>query len=305
MSEVPQIPDNGGRDEGPRRAVQAVDTGRDNRVDAWQPEQQGYGPYGDEDTKPFDIYKYLRIATKYKGLIAGITLAVFSITALSTFMTTPIYKATSSIQIDREASKVLDKGEVDTQETGGQDFYLTQYQLLQSRSLAERVVTALSLGSDKAFNKTVAPSLFGLVQSKHSGLIFSDEQTKAADAKVAADNNSSATQRLLDGLEIQPVKGSRIVNIAFNHPDPAVAQRVANGYADIFITDSLDRRFEASAYARKFLEDRLAQIKAKLEDSEKQAVQYADEKGIITVGDGKTVVDADVEAVNAKLTVAR
>ena len=304
MNQFPQIPDNSRRDVNNRRAVQTVDTNRETRVDTYQ-EPQGYGPYGDEDTKPFDIFKYLRIATTYKWLIAGITLAIFAVSALSTFMTTPIYKATSSIQIDREASKVLDKGEVDTQETGGQDFYLTQYQLLQSRSLAERVVTALSLGSDKAFNKTVAPSLFGLVQSKLSGLIFSDEQTKAADAKVAADNNSSATQRLLDGLEIQPVRGSRIVNIAFNHPDAAVAQRVANGYADIFITDSLDRRFEASTYARKFLEDRLAQIKAKLEDSEKQAVQYADEKGIITVGDGKTVVDADVEAVNAKLTEAR
>lgn len=306
MSEVPQIRDNSRRDDGSRRAVQTVDP-RETRIDTYQ-EPQGYGPYGDEDTKPFDIFKYLRIATKYKWLIAGITLAVFAVTALSTFMTTPIYKATSSIQIDREATKVLDKGDVNNEEAGGQDFYMTQYQLLQSRTLAERVAAALSLGNDKAYNATVAPSLLSMIRSKISGLIFSDDKTDSdaqATAKATADRNRAAATRLLLGLEVQPVRGSRIVTISFSHPDPAVAQRIANGYADVFITDNLDRRFEASAYARKFLEERLAQLKAKLAESEKQVVEYADDKGIITVGDNKTVVDADVEAINTKLTEAR
>jgi succinoglycan biosynthesis transport protein ExoP len=303
MNEVPQIRDNSRRDDGGRRSVQTVDTGRDTRIDTYQ-EPQGYGPYGDEDTKSFDIFKYVRIAMKYKWLIAGITLAVFAVTALSNFMTTPIYMATSSIQIDREASKILDKGDVNGTETGGQDFYLTQYQLLQSRTLAERVAVALSLGNDKAFNSTVAPSLLSLIRSKISALIFSDEE-QPEDATVTADKNRAAAARLMGGLDIEPLRGSRIVTISFFHPDPAVAQRVANGYADVFITDNLDRRFEASAYARKFLEERLSQLKSKLEESEKQAVQYADDKGIITVGEGKTVVDADVEAINTKLTEAR
>ena len=104
---------------------------------------------------------------------------------------------------------------------------------------------------------------------------------------------------------IEPVRNSRIVRLTFSHPNPAVAQRVANGYAEVFITDNLDRRFEATAYARRFLEERLTQIKAKLEESERLIVQYADEKGIVSIGEGKTVVDNDLEALNTKLTEAR
>ncbi|PZF78779.1 hypothetical protein DK847_02995 [Aestuariivirga litoralis] len=305
MNQVPQIPDNSRRDEGGRRAMQAADAARDTRLDVYQ-EPQGYGPYGDEDTKAFDVFKYLRIVTKYKWLIAGIALAVFAVTAVSTFMTTPIYKATASIQIDREATKVLDKGDVGNEESGGEDFYNTQYQLLQSRTLAERVAAALALANDKEFNAAVAPSLVTLLKGKLLALIFSDDKADAeAEAQASSDRNREAASRLLDGLEVQPVRGSRIVNVSFSHPDPAVAQRIANGYAEVFITDNLDRRFEASAYARKFLEERLAQLKAKLEETEKQVVQYADEKGIITVGDGKTVVDADIAAINTKLTEAR
>lgn len=301
ISNTEQGPD---RDDGRRRAVQPVERGRETRVDTYVGEPQGYGPYGDEDTKPFDIFKYLRIASKYKWLIAGITLAVFAVTAVSTFMTTPIYKATASIQIEREASKIVEKGDIVNEETGGQDFYQTQYQLLQSRTLAERVASALSLGNDPAFNREIAPSLLQLIKSKLLGLIFPDE-TSSTDPIIAVDRNKSAAARVQEDLEVQLIRGSRIATVSFSHPDPAVAERVANGYADVFITDNLDRRFEATAYARKFLEERLAQLKGRLEESEKQLVVYADEKGIITVGEGKTVVDADIESINTKLTEAR
>ncbi|WP_421693809.1 GumC family protein [Aestuariivirga sp.] len=313
MNEIPHSDFGADRDHArrPQRAIQPVETGRETRPEIFQPEPQGYGPYGDEDAKTFDIFKYLRIATKYKWLILGIAGSVLAITAVSTFMMTPIYKATASIQIEREATKVLDKGDVDNEEAGGQDFYQTQYQLLSSRTLSERVAAALSLGNDPAFNTEVAPSLLTLIRSKLAGLIFSEDNAPAGEATSAEAQSAtdaldlSAAARLRGGLQIEPVRGSRIVNVSFNHPDPNVAKRVANGYAEVFITDNLDRRFEATAYARKFLEERLAQLKAKLEESEKLLVKYADEKGILTVGEGKTVVDSDIEALNTKLTDAR
>ena len=152
-------------------------------------------------------------------------------------------------------------------ELGGQDFYQTQVQLLQSRTLAERTAAALSLSRDEAFNQTAAPSLISMITSNLRGLIIAGETPADAEAsgeKVDAggEDNKSAARRLQDDLDIQLLRGSRIATISFSHPNPAVAQRVANGYAETFITDNLDRRFEATAYARKFLEERLAQLSA-------------------------------------------
>jgi polysaccharide biosynthesis transport protein len=297
---------------GPERATLPVESVRGRQPQVFERQPQGYGPYGDEDTRPFDIFKYLRILTKYKWLIAGVIILVTGLTAVSTFMMTPIYRATASIQIERDVTKIIEKGEVEFEDTSGGEFYQTQYQLLSSRTLAERVSEALRLGDDKAFNIPVSPTLFNLIRAKLtefiSSLIFTETTRRAEEQTAAppeAKNNKAAVGRLMGGLRIEPVRGSRIVNIYFNHPDPAVAQRIANGYAEVYITDNLDRRFETTAYARKFLEERLQQLKARLEESEKQLVQYADDKGIITLGEGKTVVDSDIEAVNSKLTEAR
>lgn len=299
---------------GQERASLPVESQRGRPPQTFPREPQGYGPYGDEDTRPFDIFKYLRILTKYKWLIAGVALIIFALTAVSTLMMTPVYQATASIQIDRDAKKIIEKGEVEMEDTSGIEFYQTQYQLLSSRTLAERVAAALRLGDDSAFDAAVTPTLFSMISGALTGfvssLIFSEqkpaaEERSAEAAAAAGDRSAAAAGRLVGGLRIEPVRGSRIVNIHFNHPNPAVAQRVANGYAEVFITDNLDRRFEATAYARKFLEERLQQLKAKLEESEKLLVEYADEKGILTLGEGKTVVDSDIEATSGKLTEAR
>ena len=280
---------------------------RDPRPTVYQRDAAAYAP-DEGDEKPFDIYKYLRIVTKYRWLIASITLAALALTAVSTLMLTPIYRATASIQIEREAANIVDKGQVVAEDSSGFEFYQTQYLLLSSRTLAERVAAALALGDDTAFNVQVSPTLFNYVKGLLLGLIIPSpppgDQDEAARSASSADRNAAAAGQLLGGLSIEPVRDSRIVRVSFSHPDPAVAMRVANGYAEVFIKDNLDRRFEATSYARRFLEERLGQLKAKLEESERLLVQYADEKGILSIG-GKAVADSDVEAINTKLTESR
>ena len=80
--------------------------------------------------------------------------------------------------------------------------------------------------------------------------------------------------------------------------------KVANGIADAYIAENLDRRYGATESARKFLEDRLQQLKLKLEEFEKQLVAYADQAKIISATDGQTLTELDLTAANAALTQA-
>ena len=73
-----------------------------------------------------------------------------------------------------------------------------------------------------------------------------------------------------------------MVRISFDSPDPIWAQTIANAVAQGFTDANLERRYGSSAYARKFLEEKLAELKVKLEDSEKALVAYADKEQIIT-----------------------
>jgi polysaccharide biosynthesis transport protein len=264
-----------------------------------------YYPQVDVAEEPggFDFYKYLRVFTKYRWLIISIVATTLAIATVLTFLMVPIYRATSSIQIDREAMSVVKVDGLQPDETqgAGLEFYQTQYELLASRSLAERVVSTLALTSDNQFN-VENKSLFASIKS----VIFGDGGEDIVSTQNATEAKTSrSVTRLTKALSVAPVRGSRIVKINIDHPDPQVAQRIANGFAEVFIADNLDRRYDATSYARKFLEDRLQQLKVKLEESEKLAVKYAEEQGIINLTDNKNLSSTDLEAVNTKLAEAR
>src|SRR5262249_55665124 len=96
--------------------------------------------------------------------------------------------------------------------------------------------------------------------------------------------------------------------ISFDSPSPVWAQRIANGVADSYVSSNLERRYGATAYARNFLKERLAELKLKLEESEKALVAYAEEKELI--GDVKpsskdresaSLAESDLAALNTAL----
>jgi polysaccharide biosynthesis transport protein len=250
----------------------------------------------------FDVYKYLRILNKYRWLILASIATALLLGGLITYLSTPVYRATVSLQIDRDTLNIVKVDGLQPEEQGASaEFYQTQYELLASRSLAERVVTTLGLSNDDAFNRrAVSPLSFIRDQ-----ILSKPAEDETAAPVTQEDLTRKTVDRLKKMLTVAPVRGSRIVKVSVDHQDPAVAQRLANGYGDVFIADNLDRRFEATSYARKFLEERLQQLKARLEETEKQLVTYAEEQGIIQLDGNKNLSSSDLEAINTKLAEAR
>src|SRR5262249_10087558 len=117
-------------------------------------------PYGEfinvDQGSEFDprkaIFTYLGLALKYRWLILTFCTVALAIGVMVTFTSTPIYRATVSIQIDRQAAKVV---KTDSQPDYGDvsdRFYQTQYDLLRSRMMAERVASDLDLVSASGFD---------------------------------------------------------------------------------------------------------------------------------------------------------
>jgi capsular exopolysaccharide synthesis family protein len=80
-----------------------------------------------------------------------------------------------------------------------------------------------------------------------------------------------------------------------------LAEKIANGVAEGYIAVNLERRYEASAYARDFLEKRLQQLKVKLAESEKQLVAYAEAQELVTAGDNQNLSMTNLAAANDEL----
>jgi len=249
----------------------------------------------ERDEDEIDLLEYWNILRDRKWLIAAVTGGVMALALVLTLLTTPIFRASSTLQIDRETIKVVDVGGLTPAESPyDEDFYQTQYELLQSRALALRVIQDLKLVDNPAF--------------KDDGASNKSAEVKGA-APVA--RGLQARERelvddVLGGLTIEPVRNSRLVKIDYDSPDPVLAARITNAWGQAFIASNLERRLDATSYARKYLEERLAQLKNRLEDSEKQLVQFATAQQIVSVGEDKPSLSAqNLTDLNASLAQAQ
>ena len=106
-------------------------------------------------------------------------------------------------------------------------------------------------------------------------MIFPDKPGEKLDL---AQRKAAAAGLIQGGLSVVQAPNSSMVRISFDNPDPGWAQTIANAVAQGFTDLNLERRYGSSAYSRKFLEEKLAELKVKLEDSEKALVAYAGQR---------------------------
>jgi len=123
----------------------------------------------------------------------------------------------------------------------------------------------------------------------------------------AADAESEELGKFVDDhLTIDPVRDTRLVTINFDSPDPALSSKIANAVADNFIAANLEHTFNASNYARTYLEGRLAQLKQKLSDSAAHLVEIATQEKLFLDVDGKTpLTTSNLALLNADMANAQ
>ncbi|MBI1399415.1 MAG: polysaccharide biosynthesis tyrosine autokinase [Hyphomonas sp.] len=237
-------------------------------------------PY-EEEGGGFDFWGAVRTVMRRKFMIFAILVLGLSVAMLLALRVTPLYQATATIEIQREETRIIETGSVEPTMVADSEYMATQYALLKSRALAERVVETLDLAADENYA----------------------DQDLGRELRVR-----EAADTIAENLKVSPEGRSRVIKVSLVSSDPADAARVANTLVDSFIEGSLERKFNTTAYARKFLEERLATAKSALEEAERKLVDYAQQQDILEVstnaGNTSLSVDALV-ALNQELAKAQ
>lgn len=259
----------------------------------------------DADPDEIDLLAYWRILVKRRRLIAGVLAGVVALALMITLMTQPQYRATVLMQVEKEGPPIVaTQGAMPFYDGGDPEFLNTQYELLRSRALAERVANEMNLTAE-TLDGLDDPGWLGRV----IGLLRPAPKAKAADASRPQSSEAllqEATEVIQDGLSVDPVKASRLVRLSFDSPDPGFSTRVINAVAEGFIASSLERRMGTTSYAKTYLEDQLQQTKGKLEDSERKLVEFAQQQGLVNTGEeGTSLATQNLTELNGMLAAAQ
>lgn len=235
------------------------------------PEPAGTAPAHADAT--VDLRKFWGLIVKRRLFLLGIVAVAIVLGIIVTLIMTPIYRATTAIQIEREATKVLEGQDVQPVEQAmeAERFLQTQIDLLGSRTLALEVADALGLQSSRSTFLTDMG-----VSENFEGL---------EPARARALRRELIIKTLSENLNILWTRNSRVVRLTFDSPDAGMSQRIVNMFATKFIASNLERRFQSTAYARDFLQRRLDETKNRLEASERQMIAYAREAQLIDASD--------------------
>ncbi len=249
------------------------------------------------DEEEIDLREYWRVIVQRKWTIIFFTLIMVFGAFIATYLMTPIYRSSVTLQIERESAKVVEYEGVTPEESANvKDFYQTQYELLKSRTLARRVIDQLGLDSSAVFMGKKNDSYFSALVGSVKDFLSGKQQDEALPPDLE--------KLFLESLTVSPIRNSRLVVVHFDSPDKELAARVVNALSKNFINTNLERRFEASSYAKTFLAERLKQVRAGLEDSERTLVDYAKEREIIDLDERQGVLMHKVKELNVQIVSA-
>ncbi|MBB1472248.1 polysaccharide biosynthesis tyrosine autokinase [Luteimonas sp. MC1782] len=264
------------------------------------------------DDDEIDLLAYWRILVKRRWLVLGVLGTVVALALIATLMMPPVYRASATLQIDRESVQIMNIEGVGNAEGSAPDFLQTQYELLKSRSLAERVANELQIDAatvDQLASTGWWERATGALRPETKVDAEAEALPDPIDEGTSPDalsNLGQAVGIVRNGLTVEPVRNSRLVRVHYDSTLPAFSARVVNAVADGFIASAIERKFDASSYASKYLEEQLALAKGRLEESERALVAFALKENIVASGEGSQSLESqNLGALNAALASAQ
>jgi polysaccharide biosynthesis transport protein len=231
------------------------------------------------------------------GLLIGV---VYSVTAV------PQYTATTNLLIDGQKGNRDVSGSIAelTFDTGAID---SQVEVLKSEKIALSVIGALKLTGDPEFTGPRGSLLGQALGILRSAFDFKSwfVTRENVDPEEQFNRQRAAIGQLESNLGVRRVARTYVLGVEYTSPDPAKAASIANGFAEAYLTDQLDSKYESSRRATGWMQSRIAQLKSDAMASDSAVQKYKADNGITTVKGGSTndtlVSDQQMTELNTQL----
>jgi polysaccharide biosynthesis transport protein len=253
------------------------------------------------------LLDYWNVILKRRWVVLTCLLIVFTTVAIGTFKEKPLYAGKVLIEINPAEPQVLSFQQI--AQTGPtwdiQSYRETQYKILRSRSLAERVVRDLRLYQYPEFYQS--HSLLGLV-TKDPKKIPSASDPNPPDPNSDAYRNS--VSNFMKMMGVSPVERSNLVEVSFYSQNDSLAARIANQLGEDYIDQNLQVKWNEALKASEWLSGRLVELKSKLKSSEDALQEYAARNSILFIqnavsAQAQSMANARLEQLEEELTKAQ
>ncbi|HKV09569.1 MAG TPA: polysaccharide biosynthesis tyrosine autokinase, partial [Thermoanaerobaculia bacterium] len=238
-----------------------------------------------------NLAEYWGMVRRHWKLVAATCLTGLAAASIHYAITPPQYTASATIQIERRSLTPVGSAQNPWYENWwNMEFYPTQYELLQSRGLAERVVKNLDLMEDPDFNP-------GAGARKDSATRPSAEDDEAVLGLLA--------DSIRGGLAVEPVRNTQLVRLTYRSKNPDFAAKAANGFAEAFIDMGVEDRYATAGKASTFLSTQIEALKQEIQEKETQLQAFSRRSDMVPLESNSSVILQRLQSLNSDYTDAK
>ncbi|MBB3951187.1 polysaccharide biosynthesis tyrosine autokinase [Aureimonas jatrophae] len=234
------------------------------------------------------------------GAVIGIAVGLaYVLTAV------PLYTSSTDILIDKGQTQAVEGVEAATTGVFKDDAeMLSQVELLRSEHLARAVVDKLDLTNNPVFTAEAGMSPVAAVKAfvKQIITVFGGEEVEVApDRETILQETAEALQ---DNIEVQRIGLTYALRLSYTSPDRQLSAQVARAYADVYIEDQLNAKFDATRRASGWLQDRIAELRSQAFDADLAVQKFRADNNLIAAS-GTLVSDQQLAEINSQLVTAQ
>lgn len=193
-------------------------------------------------------------------------------------------------------------------------FYETQYELIKSRSVAERVVDELELVERNSVQSLlVPPSTIRSLASEFkriSGIELISEPPISPNKKVLTEverNSKRAwlTRVVQGGVSVKGGDKTNLVTVTFNSINPDFAAEIANGLVDAYIEEGLDSQSNRSQQTTRWLSQRIDGLRTTLDQAQLNLQRFLVQENLLDTSRSQQITTAELQSLNSEYISAR
>jgi len=239
-------------------------------------------------------------------LFGAVALAVFLATVILTLQATPKYTANATVMLDTRKEKVTSAEAVLSGLPADSSAVDTEVEVLKSRQLAERVAKSLNLDNDAEFNPRLAkPKGLRVVTHAIRSFISSGTPAAAPTTPLAIQKEHEAiVDRVLGHLTVRRTGLTYVISIGYESTDPAKAATIANKFAELYLLEQLEAKFDATQQATTWLNSRLGELRNQVLADDAAVQQYKIANNLLSAS-GATLTEQEISNFNQTLAQSK
>jgi succinoglycan biosynthesis transport protein ExoP len=273
---------------------------------AIEPEAPHHAPAWSAMAGQVDLRRLVNAFRRRLRLFGAVALAVFLSALLITLQATPKYTATANVMLDTRKEKVTSADAVLSGLPADSATVDTEVEVLKSRQLAERVVKALNLERDSEFNSTLRkPTGLKAVVGGIGSLLGQSAPEKARLSPIAQQKlHERVVDGVLHGLSVKRAGLTYIINVNYESEQPTKAAQIANKFAELYLLEQLEAKFDATQQATTWLNTRLNELRGQVQADDAAVQQYKIANNLLSAS-GTSLTEQEISNYNQTLAQSR